>query len=62
MKYAIRGLLLGLVVGFLVYLAERTTGNVLWPLALGFPISWAIAGYLFWHLDIGGYRSESEAK
>jgi hypothetical protein len=62
MKYAIYGLLLGLVVGFLVYLAERTTGNVLWPLVLGFPFSWTIGGYVFWRLDIGGYRSESEAK
>jgi hypothetical protein len=62
MKYAIRGLLLGLVVGFLVYLAERTTGNVLWLLVLSFPVSWTIGGYLFWRWDIGGYRSESARK
>jgi hypothetical protein len=58
MKYFLRGLLLGLLMAFLVWLAERTTGRIAWGLIIGFPICWGIAGYLFWRWDIGGYRKE----
>jgi hypothetical protein len=48
MKYILIGLLLGLLHGVLVYLAERTTGAVHWPLVVSFPICLTIAGYCYW--------------
>jgi hypothetical protein len=58
MLYAIRGFLLGLLLAVLVYFAERTTGQISWPLVLGFPVCWTVAGYLFWKWDVGGFHSE----
>lgn len=33
-----------------------------WLIILSFVVCWPIAGYLFWHWDLGGYRSEYEIK
>jgi hypothetical protein len=52
MKSTLTGLVLGLIAGALVYLAERTTGAVHWPLVFGFPICWAVGGYLFHRWDL----------
>lgn len=60
--YALRGLLIGLVMAFLVYLAERTTSQPSWLLILSFPVCWTIGGHLFWSWDIGGYRSDRERR
>lgn len=47
MKYTIVGLVLGCLMAILVWLIERTTGDIAWSLIVGFPVSWSIAGYLF---------------
>ncbi|HET8669712.1 MAG TPA: hypothetical protein VFM05_03520, partial [Candidatus Saccharimonadales bacterium] len=60
MIYAARGFLLGLLMSVLVFLAERTTGHINWPLVLCFPLCWFIAGAYFWKYDLGGYRSDRE--
>jgi hypothetical protein len=56
------GLILGLVVGGLVYLAEQTTPEPTWLLILSFPVCFTLGGYLFRVWDIGGYRSEQEKR
>lgn len=61
-KYVAIGVFLGILIGGLVFLAERTTQEVAWLLIVSFPLCWGIAGYLFWRWDIGGYRSERERK
>lgn len=40
------GLLAGLLAAALVWYAERTTGQIAWPLIVSFPVSWGTAGYL----------------
>lgn len=62
MIFAIRGFILGLIFGALVYLAERTTGQIAWGLVLSFPLCFGIAGYLFWRWDIGGLHSQHNKK
>jgi len=53
MKYTLTSVALGLVAAFLVWLIERTTGNIAWGLIISFPLCWGVAGYLFWRWDIG---------
>jgi hypothetical protein len=48
MKLSIIGFLLGALVGFLIWLAERTTGNIAWGLVICPSVSWACAGYMFY--------------
>jgi len=51
MKSAAIGFCAGLLVAVLVFLAERTTQDIAWLLIASFPLSWGIAGYLFWRWD-----------
>ena len=51
MKYTIIGAIAGCLATILVWLMELTTGNIAWGLILSFPVSWGIAGYLFWRWD-----------
>jgi cobalamin synthase len=58
--FALRGLLLGLILAALVYLVEQTTPEPSWLLVLSFPVCLTIGGHLFWIWDIGGYKSDRE--
>ena len=50
-SYAIRGLLIGLVAAFVVWLIERTTPQTNWLLIASFPVCWMIAGAMFGRWD-----------
>lgn len=45
-RFALIGLLCGLLAAVLVWYAESTSGEIAWPLIASFPVSWGIAGCL----------------
>ncbi len=58
MKYTIIGVIAGCLAAILVWLMERTTGDIAWGLILSFSVSWGIAGCLFWRWSIDALRND----